>query len=173
MPNWCRCELEVVGPEGRVREFLAFARGDDGGQPSVLDFNRFVPYPREWEELDAAFEAALNVWMEGGGAGEPPVSAYTRWGGAWCAAHWGTYANASEVSCDGPAGRDGGCVASVWFKTPWSPPGPVVAKASSLFPDLEFALHYFEPLGDFAGCYRCAGGVGADERWRCEHVIAG
>src|SRR3954469_22023889 len=62
MPNWCECDLEISGPTATVRQFLEFAKGGEGdeqyqGGPSPFDFNRFIPYPREWGRMDREAEA--------------------------------------------------------------------------------------------------------------------
>ncbi|QJX01100.1 DUF1281 family ferredoxin-like fold protein [Frigoriglobus tundricola] len=168
MPNWCRCEVEVSGRAERVREFLEFAKGDGDGRETVFDFNRFVPYPPEWRKLDEAFYA----WLESNPdlSGGFPVHAYDKWGYLWCCRNWGTNSNATEPRYGDATEAAGTLTASVHFETAWCEPWPVVLKASELFPDLAFELHYFEPLGDFAGCYRCSAGVGTDECWACDHV---
>lgn len=169
MPNWCQCELEVAGPAARVREFLELSKGNDDGLETVLDFNSFIPYPPKWRELDRAF----SRWLEANDlASEPPVHAYTKWGYLWCCDNWGTNGNARDATLGVRYARDGELVASFHFFTPWSEPSPVVLKASELFPDLRFALFYFEPLGDFTGSFRCQGGaVTIDERGPCTHEI--
>lgn len=160
--------MEIRGRAGRVREFLAFAKGDDAGTETAFDFNRFAPYPPEWRELDAAFDRWLNGNPDPSGG--VPVNAYDRWGYQWCCHHWGTNSNAKEARYGDTAENRGTLTASVHFETAWSEPWPVVLKASELFPDLTFVLHYFEPLGDFAGCYRCSAGVGTDACWPCDQV---
>ena len=130
MPNWCDCELVVTGPTGRVREFVEFA-GRGGGAERHLDFDRFVPYPPRWEEMDLEFER----WLERrDGRSEPPVHAYTEWGYLWCCENWGSCRNAHETVLTVDEGTDGTASAVYSFFTAWSPPTPVVLAASKLFP---------------------------------------
>lgn len=167
MTNWCRCEVRISGRAERVREFLAFAKGVDGGEETLFDFNRFVPYPRGWRDLDAAFWVWWNSRPDL--SGEFPVHPYDKWGYTWCCNNWGTNTNARDARYGDYAERGEELSAAVEFETAWAEPWPIVLRASELFPDLTFVLHYFEPLGDFAGCYRCTAGVGTDEWGPCEH----
>ncbi len=87
----------------------------------------------------------------------------------WCCEHWGTKWNAAGASlgegCE-EWERRGECVRRVEinFDTAWSPPQPVILRASELYPELEFELRYFERGMGFSGCYCCrAGRVLSDE----------
>lgn len=44
------------------------------------------------------------------------------------------------------------------FETAWSPPCPVILKASEMFPELEFRLEYFEGGAGFKGVFEAKGG---------------
>ena len=44
MANWCENDLRVEGPIAAIDEFLKFAAGE-----SPFDFNRFIPYPEEFQ----------------------------------------------------------------------------------------------------------------------------
>lgn len=172
MTNWCRCEVRVIGRAERVREFLEFAKGVDDGEETVFDFNRFVPYPRGRRDLDAAFWVWWNTRPNTSGAF--PLHGSDKWGYSWRLDHWGTNSSASNAAYSDVAAYGERLTASVEFRTAWSPPMPVVLKASELFPDLEFDLGYFEPFGNFAGCFRCSGGLPThDECWPCDHVEVG
>lgn len=169
MPNRCHCELEVAGQAARVNEFLEFAKGADDRVETALDFNRFIPYPPEWRELDRVFARWLDAKDF---TTKPPVDAYSKWGYSWCIENWGTNGNAREAVVAAKAEREGELVATVHFHTPWTEPAPVMLRASELFPDLRFDLGYFEPLGDFAGTFRCQGGaVTLDEWGPCTHEV--
>ena len=52
MPNCCENDLAVEGPTEVIEEFLKFAAGE-----SPFDFNRFIPYPEEFQRLDEIAEA--------------------------------------------------------------------------------------------------------------------
>lgn len=76
----------------------------------------------------------------------------------WSISHWGTKWNASNVTVGQPEvwGRES--TVEICFSTAWSPPLPVIRRASELFPDLRFDLRYFECGMAFNGIYRCKGG---------------
>ena len=52
MADWCENSLTVEGPKGAIEKFLQFAAGE-----SPFDFNRFIPYPEEFQRLDEITEA--------------------------------------------------------------------------------------------------------------------
>ena len=149
MANWCRNEVRISGRENRVREFLEFAKSENG--ESLFDFNRFVPRPPQRRRMDRM---------------------YSGWTDAWYGDNWGATSNACDARYDEMTERDGECTASVLFETAWSQPWRVVLMASQLFPDLQLELFYFEPHGDFTGRFRCEGGmVTFRESGPCEHTI--
>lgn len=152
MPNWCECDLYVTGRDGRVREFLEFAAGD-----IPFDFNRFVPYPAEFEAMDR--EAKRRRQSD-----DPAVRAegwtdgYNSGGYEWCLAHWGTKWNACRGRCGSTVSDGDVLTAALHFDTAWSPPTPVVENAAGRFPDLTFDLRFFERGVQFQGRFRCVGG---------------
>jgi hypothetical protein len=167
MPNWCRNEVRIDGRAERVRELLVFAKGEDGTE-ALFDFNRFAPYPPEWREMDRKNAA---WWEQPDLSTEPPPSAYSRWGFAWCVENWGTNSNAQNATIDRMTEEDGTLTACISFDTAWSEPRPLILKASELFPDLEFELLYFEPLEDFTGTFRCKAGTETFSEWgECQHT---
>ena len=77
---------------------------------------------------------------------------------SWSIKYWGTKWNAFDVQVV-PTTR--GC--TIYFTTAWSPPGPVVAKASELFPDLLFTLKYWEGGAGFKGVFTAQAGETHDD----------
>ena len=158
MPNWCECELRVTGPRTKVEDLIAVAKC--GHRP--FDFNRFVPYPEEFQQMDDIREnwekVALSDPVIAQVAG--PKSGFSSGGKEWCEEHWGTKWNARG----GPGGPLSvfhlGSESAAWFEfdTAWSPPRPVIKKASELFPELTFDLRYFEQGMQFNGMFLCKGG---------------
>ena len=127
MPNYCENDLTVEGPREVLEEFIKFAAGE-----SPFDFNKFVPYPEEFQRLDDAAEAWAieNAGKNHQERGTPPKDGYSAGGYDWCVSNWGTKWPACDVEVGEPAPRYGG---KTWeivlhFKTPWSPPTPVIAK---------------------------------------------
>lgn len=130
MPNWCENDLTVEGPKEAIEEFMAFAEGE-----SPFDFERFVPRPERYRSGD------LDDFD-------------------WCIENWGTKWNAFHVSRGDPEpGLTDDTIEVVYnLDTAWSPPLPVIQKASELFPLLSFELRYFECGGGFNGMLCCRGG---------------
>ncbi len=63
MPNWCYCELSVVGPIEERIKFKDFAKGDK----LALDFNSFISYPEIYKTMDeerGKLEAAGISWKD-------------------------------------------------------------------------------------------------------------
>lgn len=168
MPNWCECDLFVEGPKAKVQEFLDLVKSDE----SPFDFDRVVPYPEHLRELDRLAEEwhrknpppwGEEVWAS------RPKDGYNQGGYEWCWKNWGTKWNAKDVEVgDAETWRAGGGAeharVEVNFATAWSPPKPVIERASARFPELTFDLRYFERGQGFNGKFVCEkGAVEADE----------
>ena len=156
MPNWCDCDLYVSGPKDRLEKFLRGVAGEE----SSFDFDRLIPYPEEFRELDRLAEEWGKKAPEE--RTEPcPNDGYNQGGYEWCVEHWGTKWNAFGVRIDLEKAMQGGevddCV-KFSFSTPWSPPTPVIEHASEQFPELSFDLHYFECGAGFRGKFACREG---------------
>lgn len=154
MPNYCENDLYVYGCDEDVSAFLEYAKGNDEGEPTILDFGRFVPEPEgelafpkspkpsevaetpaEWVER---CRTSPNDWHE------------------WRIGNWGTKCNADEPRLD-----DDCCDpdrVKMTFATAWNPPKPVVLAMSKRFPTLRFSLEYYEAGCGFHGRYSCEGG---------------
>lgn len=162
MPNWCECDLSVRGRAARVREFLRFAKTEE----LLFDFDKFIPYP---ERLKGADCAAGIRWVVEGYESTDKLSTAEREmairdrvyspGITWRVKNWGTRWNAQ------PAGyglelRQGlfTLTAVVYFNAAWTPPLPVVLKASEMFPDLKLDLCFVAFLGGYCGRYCCRHG---------------
>ncbi len=86
----------------------------------------------------------------------------------WCCEHWGTKWNAARAiinperteQWEEPGQQQ--CRVEVNFETAWSPPKPVIKRASELFPELRFELRYFEGGCQFNGIFVCENG---EEDW--------
>lgn len=159
MPNWCECDLTVSGPTGRVEEVLEFSKGED----SAFDFNRFIPYPEEFEKMDEAAEAweRENLSKPGIDWCDRPKSGFASGGYDWCVRHWGTKWTAHWVTNDPPQVwkvAAGYTTVAIQFETAWSPPLPVIQKAAELFPELELDLRYFECGVQVNGVFLCREG---------------
>jgi len=158
MPNWCENDLMV---EGKTKDVLAFCQGIGEG----LDFNSFIPYPKEFKEMD---DIRLK-WLENntlpGGQMKPGVSyadapndGYNSGGYNWCINNWGTKWGAYEVVIDDVSNYGDGASVVIHFNTAWYTCKPVVVEMSKRFPQLEFDLRYYEQGMGFHGRMVCKGG---------------
>jgi len=152
MANWCENTLVVVGKKDELEKFKEHAKGENG----ILDANKFIPYPRELDEL---YEKEVPIGQQvierlKGSGWTPSDYGYNHGGYNWCIENWGTKWNFGEVEL-------------VWeedesltysFETAWSPPEPVIKKMGEMFPNLGFELEYSEPGVGFQGLLRIEGG---------------
>jgi hypothetical protein len=150
MPNWCECDLSVSGPKEELKRFRETVRSGWG----PLDFNRIVPYPEEFWKADynsKKVRERLGKWIPDG---------FNYGGISWCEHNWGCKWNAHEVIAEERKRS-----LFYGFETPWSPPLPVILKASEMFPGLRFSLRYYERGVGFQGVFAAKGGkVLKDER---------
>jgi hypothetical protein len=162
MPNWCECDLLIDGPKAKVDEFLACMRSEE----SVFDFNRLIPYPDNFQELD---RIAKEWDRQHAPPWSPevfksrPMDGYNQGGHEWCLKNWGTKWPAREARVSDASewrAEDGTEHARVElnFETPWSPPKPVIERAARLFPELRFDLRYFDGGAMFNGMLVCEKG---------------
>lgn len=165
MPNWCECDLKVQGTKKNVEEFLRLVKSDE----SDFDFDRLIPYPENFKELDRIaaewdkvhlLPRSEELWKT------RPKDGYNQGGYEWCIKNWGTKWNAEDVQIEEiiswywSALPDGTPLVSVeiHFSTAWSPPLPVIERASELFEELCFELRHFECGCAFNGLLRCEHG---------------
>lgn len=174
MPNWCGNSLTVTGEKKQLTKFKEFAKGDDYGTETILDFNKFIPYPKKYKEKDETntkYEELVKKEKEktltikernelallrieydetelGFGKG-----GYNNGGYNWCINSWGTKWNACS-----PEVSEGEGELCYTFDTAWSPPVPVVFAMSKKFPKLTFHLAYEESGCDFEGDYEVKAG---------------
>jgi len=141
MPNWCANTVVVKGDEEKVDAFEEFLKGGKGN----FDFNLFIPYPEEYRVLDEKHSEAINKglpWKD-----VPKKNGYNSGGYEWCIENWGTKWGACEVV----TARMSPEVFYADFDTAWSPPIPVVQKASEMFDSLTFSISYSEEAMGFEG----------------------
>lgn len=133
MPNHISNIIRLEEDESRWREIsktyediLAFMKSPE----SPFDFNRLIPYPKRFRDLDDAAKKA----MEGGAKWDDvPKDGYNQGGYEWCCNNWGTKWNAYEIGFDYNA---------ICFDTAWSTPTPIFEALSKQFPDVTFLVEY-------------------------------
>lgn len=141
MPNWCSCDLIIMGPKIIREHFEKFAK-DPTDPKRLLDMNQFVPYPKEFADKDKA--AAGNPSTKDG---------YNSGGYNWCCVNWGTKWNFGDVELKVTNSSH-----RYTFDTAWSPPLPIIFAMSELYPHLLFTLKYYEQGMGFSGVLRMKDG---------------
>jgi hypothetical protein len=129
VPNWCDCELDIIGSRQERQRFARKAVNAED-RTVLIDFNNFVPVPKELDE-----------------------SGNTR---DWCIANWGTKWNLGD---DTNIDIDTDSFTIYHFMTAWTPPRPVVLAMSKQFPTLRFDLSFWESGVCFQGEYHVENGV--------------
>lgn len=132
MPNWCENDLRVTGEASEVERFFESVKSEQ----SRFDFNKIKPYPVEFEVMDRE-HAEKKRERDGFNSG----------GYEWRLRNWGTKWNACEVT-EVVSIRGGKMVS---FSTAWSPPTPLIERASIDWPKLTFDIRYYEAGIGFKG----------------------
>lgn len=177
MPNWCNNKLIVCGRTGRLVEFdTKFkGKGTKWGPEffGVSDASKKAEVTQKYEKeyalrlpdysFDALYPVPAEVIALGYSAMSPtglaleellvrsaealnnPEKYYD--GFTWCATHWGTKWDLSDVETTGVINEQIEYV----FETAWSPPDSWLEKVAKDWPDLKFTLNYDEPGIGFAG----------------------
>src|SRR4051812_48129604 len=92
MPNWCRCVLNIAGPDEELLKFLETVETGN----NVFDFNLIIPCPEHFGELNRPFKDWTNKPPEEM-TGLPPTDSFNQAGHEWCLANWGTKSNATSA----------------------------------------------------------------------------
>jgi hypothetical protein len=171
MPNWCECDLYIEGAKEKVEELLRLMKTAE----SDFDFNRVIPYPERFRDLDGIAEAWDKLHPPPWNVDEwktRPLDGFNQGGYRWRVQNWGT----KWLPCEVQIGQlecwhDGNDVevarVEINFWTPWSPPTLVIQRAAQLFPELRFDLRYFEGGAMINGRFTCENGeVAAEESGR-------
>lgn len=137
MPNDCENTLHVFGDPKDVKKAFAYM----GTAKSPLDFNRVIPYPKEYAKKDAEFE---KLGWDGFKAkyGADAKDGYNSGGYGWRIQNWGTKWNAYDVTR-----KDNG----IHFTTAWGPCEPVISKIHEANPNVMLRYEYKEPGMCFGG----------------------
>jgi hypothetical protein len=159
MPNWCECDLYISGPREELEKFLETVKSEE----SRFDFDRIIPYPEHFRERDRVFQEWMTKPPEEKTGQLPPDGYNEDSGFEWHILNWGTKWNARRASlCEQIEAWDEDeremLSVELNFDTAWSPPKPIIERASERFPELLFDLRYFEGGMQFNGILICAGG---------------
>ncbi len=116
MPNWVDNTLIVSGDPKCSGQFVKFVSSEE----SCFDFNKILPYPDSYQELD-------NI---------SPDAGYNAGGHDWFMDNWGTKLPADEVECNVIDQHHINYI----FITGWSPPTGIIKHLALQYPDLSFNL---------------------------------
>lgn len=175
MPNWCSNILIIEGEESLVAEFSNHAKNhivySDGEEDTLIDFNKFIPYPKELEhkdiiechsyQLQGLSEENKNNYIAQKNISKEmlkEIMLYNLteqnrdWIG-WHTMNWGTKWNAKYVLCD----KINNNTLVYHFDTAWSPPNQILKAMITKYPLLTFTMLYGEEGHFFSGFIRCKG----------------
>jgi hypothetical protein len=147
MPNWCENTLTIKGNIDKIKDFLK-----DGFQANRFIKPDLTGISEKFDALSPEEKKRYTtiVKLVAGDEEAHENAVYCYWfnhgGYQWCIENWGTKWDWSQ-----PTVLMRKRSAVLWFDTAWSPPLPVIQKASSMHPDLTFSLKYKEEGMGFSG----------------------
>jgi len=148
MPNHCSQDLYVYGSEDSINDFVEFSKQGD----QLLSADKYIPYPKEYKELDEKAEIARQ------NKDYSVVDGFNSGGYEWCINNWGTKWGIynAELTKQKLAGKRS--QVNYTFESAWSPAIPIIHAMSLKYPDLSFKLKYYEMGCAFKGVYEVEGG---------------
>ena len=154
MPNWCEMDLTVTGPKAEldrlVKECFVVDTDQENKNPR-LDFDRIIPYPKKFKDIDALVRDMS--WEERNKKGLK--DGFNSGGYEWCCENWGTKWGACRPTKLVVTTKS----LKQTFSTAWSPPLPIMAQLGKMFPLLTFKLKYFEGGMGFQGVITVQGDI--------------
>lgn len=166
MPIWCESDLTITGQD--VQKVLDYVASED----SVLDFDKVIPYPAKYKELDVRAEEygkkVMAIYDENLSEQEtekklialgveynaPVHDGHSQGGYQWCNANWGTKWNACNPRISSQSKKR----AMIKFETPVAPPVRVIATLADKFPEFTFQMKYYEMDMEFQGTLKFENG---------------
>jgi hypothetical protein len=146
MPNWCNNILTVSGTASSVNKFVKEVQRD-----VTYPGEKKVHLPFSFEKICPTPEALKNdEWQNNAIIAEANTKKYGYKG--WYDFHCDEWGTKWELSSDTTVRKDKGKV-TYSFQTAWSPPVPLITKASKLYPDLKFELRFCEEGMEFDGVF--------------------
>lgn len=175
MPNWCECDLTVIGKSEKLKEFMLAVESDqlpleekvanrlNNEETGICLFeaNKIIPYPEKYRKADeesAEFDKKLrdsnlteeerkNLWVK------RPKDGFNDGGYEWCINNWGTkWGLCDVIRQERPRSL------FYTFRCAWSPPLPIIEKASEKFPELIFQIKFFECGAGYKGNFKYSNG---------------
>lgn len=164
MPNWCECELQIVGPKATITKIReAITSGDK------IVLTNLAPIPEELSCLSTGHTTidgvAHSVWRQTD-EGAVPVDTkplIDKYGTAswydWANTHWGTKWGDCDTKIQDDLTdpmfyvEDGEDVEDIKlaFSSAWSPPMQLLTTIAESHPDITLGLRYWECGMGFQG----------------------
>ena len=158
MPNHCFNNLSITGPQKDLRAFMKKAKGPNG----LIDFNKFIPYPKKFKEMDEFAQKMRErcdklCKKEKNEKMRERIRAkfgnirdgYNMGGYDWCCHNWSTKWNAYEIT----EWNISKGVITITFDTAWGTPYNVFIVISKQFPTLKL-INEYEVEGNGGGTER-------------------
>lgn len=165
MPNHTANIVSIIGPAEDILAFIAKAKSVE----SALDFNNFVPMPKELEgtcspvtiktqkeiknskDFNAITQETYDELVKNFG--------FADWY-SWQSANWGVKWGAYEVGTWAISNK--GDNADIYFETAWAPAIKFWEKVAEQYPNLTFKNEYADEGGSFIG-FTTFSGTNSDE----------
>lgn len=146
MPNHVDMDFWVKGNVEELNKFAEFAKENYNGQELLLSANKFIPYPKQYRELDELAQKERSA-----GTGNWITDGFNSGGYEWCCNNWGTKWGIYDAAI--VKQKLSGKVGYIKYNcfSAWSPPIPVILAMSEKFPTLEFKLNYYECGAQYKG----------------------
>lgn len=159
MPNYCVNELVIRAKD--TTSIWAAIKKDGEDCP---DFDKLLPYPARFRELDEAAKAWEAASKAGHHPGPRPKDGFNSGGYEWRVKNWGTKWNTSNgvLICDpDPSDEDEGGSSRlvVRFETAWSPATKLAAMIAERWPNADVSLQFWEHGMEFQGTQIYRGGT--------------
>ena len=143
MPNWCSCDLTVVGSPKDLEEFKLKAKTN-----AVKVYNKRQPKPKTDEEMVNQTLDLIDKGVEDDDAlcndafvpypGDPEKEEGRTCD--WCREHWGSKWGICHSKLIGAGPRS----LTYYFDSPWSPPDQILLAMSAQHPKLRFKFDGYE-----------------------------
>ena len=151
MTNWCENKLTIKGPREELLRFVNIGKGkvlvDEEQEEIPLCFNNFVPMPEELVNTVSHSQKKYKKLLKRFGSDNWYDWSINNWGTKW--PPLSVVLVNSKIFHITPSKPTQNIVYG--FDTAWSPPEPIIAKMSKMFPKLRFKLEYWEAGYGFRG----------------------
>ena len=179
MPNWCYNDLVITGKtetlRGFVNDITVAEPTEENPNGTRLKLSSLYPCPEELHEYQSPLRADKDGKPLSDEEREALATRFMAQYGAtdwydWCNTHWGTKWGDSDTEITSDL-SDGNTELRIRYETAWSPASGLIAKISSLYPQLVFSVVSTEESDAFL-CYQVFhnGKVVGEQNYDTENV---